>query len=296
MLNISTSGIVRTVLVTSFVTALVVATGGAYLIVHQRAVQPTEAEAGRMLSIATAVRGYTDQQIAPLLRGDDKAFHAQTVPAFAAQSVYREMEAGNPGYTYREPALKPTNPDDLPTPFEVELLGKFRANADLKELAGVREGRNGNVYYLARPIRAQQSCLLCHDTAQKAPAAMVAKYGPYNGFGWKLNEVVALQSLAIPAAEELKQTGEIALLLAGGLLLVFLATYFALAVAIESLVVRPLRSLELAAEAASMGTAGGAPLHASGAREIRSIATAIERLRISLAKAMKRPDDAAGRP
>lgn len=295
MLNISTSGIVRTVLVTSFITALVVATAGAYVIVHQRAVQRTEAEAGRMLSIATAVRGYTDQQIAPLLRNDDKVFHAQTVPAFAAQSVYRAMEAGNPGYTYREPALRPTNPDDLPTPFEVELLGKFRANADVKELTGVREGPQGNLYYLARPIRAQPSCLVCHDTAQKAPAAMVAKYGPFNGFGWKQGEVVALQSLTIPAAEELKQTGEIALLLAGGLLLVFLATYFALAVAIESLVVRPLRSLEHAAEAASMGTAGSAPLHASGAREIRSIAAAIERLRISLAKAMKRSDDTSGR-
>jgi HAMP domain-containing protein len=293
MLNISTSGIVRTVLVTSFFTALVVATGGAYAILHQRAVQHTEAEAGRMLSIATAVRGYTDQQIAPLLRNDDKTFHAQTVPAFAAQSIYREMEAGNPGYTYREPALKPTNPEDLPTPFEVELLEKFRSNADLKELTGVREGAKGNVYYLARPIKAQQSCLLCHDSSQKAPAAMVAKYGPYNGFGWKLGEVVALQSLVIPAAEELKQSGEIALLLAGGLLLVFLATYFALAVAIESLVVRPLRSLEQAAEAASMGTSGSKPVHATGAREIRSIAAAIERLRISLAKAMKRSDDTA---
>jgi len=293
MLNISTSGIVRTVLVTSFFTALVVATGGAYAILHQRAVQHTEAEAGRMLSIATAVRGYTDQQIAPLLRNDDKTFHAQTVPAFAAQSIYREMEAGNPGYTYREPALKPTNPEDLPTPFEVELLEKFRSNADLKELTGVREGAKGNVYYLARPIKAQQSCLLCHDSSQKAPAAMVAKYGPYNGFGWKLGEVVALQSLVIPAAEELKQSGEIALLLAGGLLLVFLATYFALAVAIESLVVRPLRSLEQAAEAVSMGTSGSTPVHATGAREIRSIAAAIERLRISLAKAMKRSDDTA---
>jgi len=295
MLNISTSGIVRTVLISSFVTALVVATGGAYVILHQRAVQRTAAEAGRMLSIATAVRGYTDQQIAPLLRNDDKMFHEQTVPAFAAQSVYRTMESGHPGYTYREPAIKPTNPDDLPTPFEVELLGKFRANADLKELAGVREGAKGKVYYLARPIRAQESCLHCHDTSQKAPVAMVAKYGPFNGFGWRLNEVVALQSLAIPAAEELKETGEIALMLAGGLLLVFLATYFALATAIETLVVRPLRSLEHAAEAASMGAAGGEPLPASGAREIRSIAAAIERLRISLAKAMKRPDDTPGK-
>lgn len=296
MLNISTSGIVRTVLVSSFVTALVVATGGAYLILHHRAVQQTAAEAGRMLSIATAVRGYTDEQIAPLLRNDDKVFHPETVPAFAAQSVYRGMAAIHPEYTYREPALKPTNPDDLPTPFEVELLGKFRANADLKELAGEREGAKGKLYYLARPIRAQESCLHCHDTSQRAPAAMVAKYGPFNGFGWRLNEVVALQSLTIPAAQELRQTGEIALMLAGGLLLVFLATYAALALAIESLVVRPLRSLEQAAEAASTGTGGGAPLPASGASEIRSIATAIERLRVSLAKAMKRPGDAPGRP
>jgi protein-histidine pros-kinase len=295
MLNISTSGIVRTVLVSSFVTALVVATGGAYLILHQRALQRTEAEAGRMLSIASAVRGYTDQQIAPLLRNDEKAFHAQTVPAFAAQSVYRVLEASNPGYSYREPALKPTNPEDLPTPFEVELLGKFRANAEVKELTGVRDGPKGKVYYLARPLRADASCLNCHDTSQKAPSAMVAKYGPFNGFGWKLGEVVALQSLTVPAAEELKETGEIALLLAGGLLLVFIATYFALSVAIESLVVRPLRSLAHAAEAASVGTAGAAPLQSSGALEIRSIAAAIERLRISLAKAMKREEETAGR-
>ena len=79
---------------------------------------------------------------------------------------------------------------------------------------------------------------------------MVAKYGPYNGFGWQLNEVVALQSLTIPAAEELKETGEIAMLLAGGLLLVFLVTYFVLTFSIESLVVRPLRALAQAADAA----------------------------------------------
>jgi HAMP domain-containing protein len=295
MLNISTSGIVRTVLVTSFVTALVVATGGAYLILHQRAVQRTAAEAGRMLTIATAVRGYTDQQIAPLLSKDDKLFHEQTVPAFAAQTVYRAMETSHPGYSYREPALKPTNPNDLPTPFEVELLGKFRTDPELKELTGVRDAAKGtSVYYLARPIRAQESCLRCHDTAQRAPAAMVVKYGPHNGFGWKLNEVVALQSLTVPAAEALKETGEIAMLLAGGLLLVFLATYFALSTAIEALVVRPLRSLEQAAEAASLGTATGTITHGAGAREIRSIAAAIERLRLSLGKALKRlADDAS---
>jgi methyl-accepting chemotaxis protein len=294
MFNISTNGIVRTVLISSFAVALLIGAGGAYFVLHERAVQRTAAEAGRLLGVATAVRGYTDQHIAPLLRMDDKLFHAETVPAFAAQTVYRTVQGNYPGYTYREPALKPTNPNDLPTPIEVELLNKFRANPELKELTGVRDDAKGSVYYLARPIKAQESCLVCHDTPQRAPPAMVAKYGPNNGFGWQLNEVVALQSLSVPAAEELRETGEIAMLLAGGLLLVFLATYFALTLSIESLVVRPLRSLAQAAEAASMGNDASAALPASGAQEIRSIAAAIERLRTSLSKALKRlADDAS---
>lgn len=284
--SISTSGVVRTVLITSFVVALLLGAGGAYLILHERAVQRTAAEAGRLLAVATAVRGYTSENITPALRNDDKQFHASTVPAFAAQSVFKLFRTTASGYRYREPALKPTNPEDLPTPFEVELLDRFRANADLKEVDGVRDDGKGRVYYVARPIRAQAECLSCHDTPERAPAAMVARYG-HNGFGWHLDEVVALQSLTVPAAAELRETGEIAMLLAGGLLLVFLVTYFALTFSIDSLLVRPLRALARAADAASLGDDGEVPLPAAGAQEIRSIALAIERLRTSLRKALQ---------
>jgi protein-histidine pros-kinase len=169
----------------------------------------------------------------------------------------------------------------------VELLNKFRANPELKELTGVRHDGKGDVYFLARPIAAQEACLQCHDTPQRAPAAMVAKYGPHNGFGWKLNEIVAMQSLTVPAAAELRETGEIAMLLAGGLLIVFIVTYFALTVSIDTLVVRPLRALEKAADTASTGNDENVTLPASGAQEIRSIAAAIERLRSSLRKALQ---------
>jgi protein-histidine pros-kinase len=117
---------------------------------------------------------------------------------------------------------------------------------------------------------------------------MVAKYGPNNGFGWKLNEVVAMQSLTVPAAAELQETGEIAMMLAGGLLIVFVITYFVLTLSIDSLVVRPLRALAKAADAASTGNDTNAPLPASGTHEIRSIAAAVERLRTSLRKSMRR--------
>jgi protein-histidine pros-kinase len=286
--SLDTSGIVRIVLISAFVVALLLGTTGFYLVLHDRAIHRQTVEAGRLLTTAQAIRNYTDTNVAPALRaaGPD-AFHVETVPAFAAQTVYRTVQGVYPGYTYREPALKPTNPGDLPTPFEIGLINKFRNDSNLKELTGTRDDADGRVYYVARPIVAHEPCLVCHDTPQRAPPGMIAKYGPANGFGWKANEVVAIQALTVPAAEELKETGELAMILGGGLLLVFIATYFALTISIDSLVVRPLATLAQAADVASRdGNARALPQ--SGAREIRNIAAAIDRLRLSLAKAMKR--------
>lgn len=289
MTSLSTTGIVRIVLIVSFTLALLLGAGGFYAVLHERAVQRTALEAGRFLTTATAIRTYTDANVGPALQGlPADQFHAESVPAFAAQSVYRRVQQAYPDYTYREPTLNPTNPADRPTPFDVELIDRFRADPNLTELRGVRSGENGSVYYMARPIKAREGCLVCHDTPQRAPAAMLAKYGPNNGFGWKLDETIGIQSLTVPAADELRETGEIALILAGGLLIVFAATYFALTMSIDSLVVRPLRTLAQAAESASTSADMTSPLPAAGATEIRAIASAIERLRISLSKALKR--------
>ena len=35
------------------------------------------------------------------------------------------------------------------------------------------------------------ACLTCHSSVEAAPKTMVDKYGPANGFGWNLNEVVS---------------------------------------------------------------------------------------------------------
>jgi protein-histidine pros-kinase len=282
---LSTKGLLRLVLVASFLAALLAGAGGSYWLLHERAVQRVSAEAGRLLSVATAVRNYTSAHIVPIV-SNEGTFHPVTVPAFAAQSVFKLVQGSYAGYSYREPSIKPTNPEDLPTPPEMELLLRFRASPDLKELAGVRRDGERSVYYLARPILAQDECLPCHGTPKQAPASMITKYGPVNGFGWKPGEVVAIQSLTVPAAEELRETGEIALVLAGGMLLVLTAIYFALTLTVDAVLMRPLRALAAAADAASTSDAAPLALPASGASEVRHLARAIERLRTSLRKAL----------
>jgi HAMP domain-containing protein len=282
------SGIFGRILLSIFVLCLIAGAGGFYALLHYRALQSAAGNARLLLTTAVAIRSYTSEQVLPNLEklpGD--RFYEETIPSFAAQSIYRRVQASYPAYTYREPALNPTNPSDRPTAFEVELINRFRADPGLTELKGTREDAQGSVFYFARPIKiTQPACLSCHSTPDRAPAAMLAKYGSANGFGWNLNETVGIQTLTVPVAEELRGAVELTMSLAGGLLLVFLVTYCAVRFSLNVVLVRPLLTLARAAEVASRTADERVSLPRSGAHEIRSLSDSIERLRISLFKAL----------
>ena len=63
-------------------------------------------------------------------------------------------------YTFRFPTVNPTNPEDRPTPFEIELITRFRDDPKLTELTGAHGVEQGKVFYLAHPIRIEDpQCL-----------------------------------------------------------------------------------------------------------------------------------------
>ena len=279
---------VRRILLSVFLVSLVVGVGGFYLLLQDRALRQAAAEARILLTSALAIRGYTAENIFPKLsRLPAGEFHEETVPSFAAQTVFRTVARSYHAYTYREPALNPTAPADRATPFEVELIQRFRADRGLEELSGVRAAEADRLFYLARPIRiTKEGCLACHSTPERAPPAMVARYGPTAGFGWQLDEVVGAQVLTVPVTEAMKGSLELVGILGLGLALVFAAAYLALALSLDGMVVRPLQALARAAAAASQGGDLRQPLPRGGAGELRALAEAIERLRTSLGKAM----------
>ncbi|HWL83990.1 MAG TPA: DUF3365 domain-containing protein [Roseomonas sp.] len=284
-------GIRRTVsriLVSVFLIGLLAGLGGFYFLLQERALRQAAAEARILLTSALAIRGYTAKNIFPKLsRLPTDEFHEETVPSFGAQTVFRMVASDYGAYTYREPALNPTSRADLATPFEVELIQRFRADAALHELSGVRPTETDRLFYLARPIRVtQEGCLTCHSTPDRAPPAMLAKYGSTNGFGWQMNEVVGAQVLTVPVTEGLKGSLELVGMLGLGLAVIFGVAYVALVLALDTMVIRPLGALSRAAEAASQSHDTRLRLPRAGASEIRSLADAIERLRTSLGKAL----------
>jgi HAMP domain-containing protein len=281
---------IRLVLIPIFVAVLILGSGGTYLLLRHDAIVRATENARLLLNTAVAIRAYTQDRVLPdVSKAPTSTFYETSVPAFAAQDVYKRVQGMNPAYSYREPALNPTNPADRPTAVEVELINRFRAEPKLDELTGIRDSEHGAVFYLARPIRiTNRDCLVCHSTPDKAPPAMIAKYGPTNGFGWQLNEAIGIQTLTVPIAEQLKGSVELAISLAAGLLLVFVVTYFALTYVLQMMLVRPLRELTAAADAASVTTTDRAVVAASGTKEIQDLGDAIQRLRTSLMKALRR--------
>lgn len=281
--------VIRRVLLTVFVISQIVGVGGFYLLLRHQAVVNAEQQARILLASALSVRDYTDSHILPKFKQlPADVFHEETVPSFAAQTVFRTVSNGDNAYSYRESALNPTSPKDRAMPFEVELVKRFDGAPALKELKGLRDVGNDKVFYLARPLRiTDQACLSCHSTPQAAPAAMIAKYGTANGFNWKLNDTIGVQTLEIPVTNQFRQTIWSVAILSAGLMAVFAAAYFALSRSLGRMLVAPLRSLAEAADKASQSASDQPPLPREGIRELAEIARAIDRLRTSLNKAMR---------
>lgn len=247
-------------------------------------------QARLMMAAATATRTYTNEQIKPLLEqtpAASLAFIPQTVPAYSAQTNFGYLRKQYPDYTYREPALNPTNPKDRALDWEADVILGFRNFADRKESSSVRDTPDGRMLYLARPIIAPRPCLSCHSTPDQAPATQLAAYGPNNGFGWKENEVVAAQIVQVPMRipEQIAAQAFGKLMLYLGL--VGAVTLVVLNVALNAFVVRPVSELAAAADRISKGDLESKDLKAGGKDEIADLAASFNRMKVSMTKALR---------
>ena len=130
----------------------------------------------------------------------ERLFAPQTVPAYAATRAFGFFRQKFPEFFYKEAVLNPTNPSDRSTDWEADMVTAFKMDPAKTELIGHRETTTGPGLYVATPIRVDDpTCLRCHDTAETAPPEVIKRYGPANGFGWKLNEVIGARIVSVPA-------------------------------------------------------------------------------------------------
>lgn len=242
-----------------------------------------------MMSAADAVRHYTDSRIAPVLGMESGGrFMTASVPFFAAQATFKDVQKQFPDYTYREPALNPTNPADRATDWEADFIRDFRNDPATQELVGERNTPTGRSLSLARPIAVDSAeCLACHSTPQRAPAAMLAAYGSANGFGWKLHEIVGAHVVSVPMALPLAQARQSFLMFMAILLGVFVLVVAILNVLLHYMVIRPVTRVSRIANAVSLGETDVEEYEKKGRDEIAVLSASFNRMRRSLDSAMR---------
>lgn len=256
---------------------------------ERNAQEETLQHARLLLEKALAVRSYTSTQVAPLLETQMKyAFLPQSVPAFSATEVLAKIRKNHPEYSYKEATLNPTNPRDRAVEWENDVIAEFRRSPDTREFVGERDTPAGRALYIARPIRiADAACLRCHSTVEAAPRTLVEKYGPANGFGWQLGEVVGAQMVSVPMAVPMARAHQAWALFMGMLSTVFVVIALALNAMLWWLVIRPVTRLARLADRVSLGELS-APSFRVGARdEIGRLAASFSRMRKSLVQAMR---------
>lgn len=242
-----------------------------------------------MMEKAVAVRSYTSTQIAPLLETQMKySFLPQSVPAYSATEVLAAMHQKYSDYSYKEATLNPTNPRDRAVEWEADIVGQFRNAAEMKEFVGQRDTPLGRSLYVARPIRiTNAACLRCHSTIDAAPKPMVEKYGPANGFGWNLNEVIGAQIVSVPMSLPLQRADRAFTLFMGLLTAVFVVIGIALNLMLWQMVVRPVSRLSAIADKVSLGELDAPEFKSRSRDEIGVLVESFSRMRRSVVQAMK---------
>ena len=278
------------VLLAVFVVGFVLTGFISYSVLQANAREEILDNARVMMESALASRSYTNSQVTPLLETQLRyTFLPQTVPAYAATEQFNDLRKKYPDYSYKEATLNPTNPRDRATDWEADVVNQFR-NGTVKgtELIGERDTAGGQTLYLARPIQIKDAaCLACHNTVAEAPKTMIELYGPANGFGWKLNEIIGAQIVSVPSAlpiQRANHTFKVFMLL---LTLVFVVTFILLNVMLHSIVIQRIKELSKLADQVSLGNLETAEFKTRNKDEIGVLTGALARMHKSLVQAIK---------
>jgi len=146
------------------------------------------------------------------------------VPQVASTQIAKRLTSGS-RYYVRQISLRYRNPGNRPDAFETGWLTYFRDVKAEETWQVAREKGTESLRYLL-PMKADQSCLVCHGSYDTAPRFVQERFprGHYS-YGYKVGEVIGAVSVSVPMGELYREIGvnlERDLLYDGGVLAAFI--------------------------------------------------------------------------
>ncbi len=205
--------------------------------------------AAMLIQTMNSARNYTSENIQPLFVDSlekNENFIRETVPAYSAREIFENFRKNKiySSFLYKEATLNPTNIRDKADDFESKLVQRFRQEPDLKELTGYRNIDGKDLFYIARPLAIKkESCLQCHGNPEQAPKSMITTYGSQAGFGWKINDIVASQTIYVPANKVFAKSNEYLLFAITIFISIFSVLIILINIFLKGSVVKPIKKL-----------------------------------------------------
>ncbi|OQY18557.1 MAG: histidine kinase [Desulfobacteraceae bacterium 4572_35.1] len=265
--------------------ALVVAGGGYFLErdVVREAQQKTDLFATVMSNSARYLHNVIRPKAEELLT-EDAYFPEGAVGVLMLTEVARYIQEDYPEYIFRFASPNSLNPDNLSDEFEDKIITAFD-DGDFEDWKGFTE-RDGVKYYaVAKPLTAGSDCIHCHDTPDVAHPSQVEQYGTRSGYGYLEGDVVGARFIYVPTDVIQQEAYKRIAYFSAAFSIFFLLVLFAVDRFIVSSVVKPIEHIVEVSEDISRGKLD-VEFNVKTNDEIKMLADAFDRMKVSLAKAM----------
>ncbi len=153
------------------------------------------------LTTADSIRSYVKDVLRPEVRGlvsSDRFLIEAMSTSYVSRQIMNNIKKSFPEFEYKRAALNPRNPVNKADAFEGKMLQWFAENRQETQWSGmIRKG--GHRYYARMmPIQAEEQCLVCHGSPERAPRELTELYGKEYSYGYQVGSIVAADTIYIP--------------------------------------------------------------------------------------------------
>ncbi len=277
---------IMAILIIVYVVSLVVAVIGGWIVLKQDTIRESEEKATILLASMKAARTYLKKVLRPRLQ---EILPGQFVlegmsSTFMSIGVSKFVQEKHPEYIYKVAAPNPLNRNNLSDEFEQSVIESF-SKGGVKEWKGFMEKRGKTFYSVALPIVAEAKCLRCHGDPNDTYPSLLARYGNKSGYGWNAGSVVGGLFVYVPADIAIAQAKKKLLYFTIGFSVFFLIVLVVVDRILIGSVVSPIENFVRVADDISKGRLDR-EFTVTTNDEMKAIADAFTRMKVSLAKAM----------
>jgi len=278
---------IMSILIIVYVVSITAAISAGSYILTKDTIRESDEKAGILLASMKATRGYLKEVLRPKLQElhKDKFILEGMSGTYMSLGVASFVKKKHPDYIYKVVSNNPLNLDNMSNRFEEEIIGNFKRDKT-EEWRGYVDRDGSRFYSIAMPVTSEPKCMKCHGDPKDTYQVLLDKYGDKTGYFYKDKDIVGGLFVYVPAKIAIAQANMKLLYFSLGFSIFFLAALIFVDRTIVHSVVKPIETFVKCAEDISRGNMNK-EFEVKTNDEMRSLANAFNRMKVSLAKAME---------